>query len=700
MFKAVRGYRRSRTGPGDEEAPEEEVDIDDDPDLASPPPPGRGGAAPGGEPCGPGGGAAAAGRARIKAVLGTLAAPPAPPRTQPFAAPYAGDEPPPYGFAWKARRRLQPAAPPLQPRAAARAGSPLGGAFWWSVDALDRRAPGAVEWALWAMGQASLTLHVLTVGVNLGVIWIMWDNGHAASPLIIVACYAAVTMFKELDMREAGDTYFSDVLALGTRVMFKGYEEARVALVTLLFALPAVVVGAVEYAVFMRGRLKTDVRDLHLLTSYHDQLYAAVCLCAINSVEKILRFSVVDPWMHERGDGFPLLYVRSHAARLPGSLVRDWLVRVKVALSASGGRLVLKARARAPRRGAGGGARRHSAHAGAQLGGRRSVRRGSGLAPARWRSCALDARAPRKPSRRATTAAAQELFAHYSSQLKDTSVGLADPHRAYLLRKAVHAFNTRHALDPAVAAGKPCLQIQARARSCAARARELDAEGIVPGAQLSAMLPDIFADAGGLSSLSLANNGLDDGALRGVVAALAGGGEALGLAHLDLGGNNMLPPGAAALAAMLASDRSLASLRLAGCPIGPEGAIALADALKVNPVLSSLSLAGTHVGTLGCEALCKALKGAASSGLKELDLSRTAIDDRGAAALAGLLSASRVLERLSLRGTRVTDAGAQLLCNALQGNATLQAIDVGGCEGMDRSWQKLLNHVVKGKARA
>jgi hypothetical protein len=54
------------------------------------------------------------------------------------------------------------------------------------------------------------------------------------------------------------------------------------------------------------------------------------------------RFSVVDPWMHEKNDGFPLLYVRSHAARLPGSVVRDWLVRCKVALAASQGRLVLK----------------------------------------------------------------------------------------------------------------------------------------------------------------------------------------------------------------------------------------------------------------------------------------------------------------------------------------------------------------------
>ena len=71
-------------------------------------------------------------------------------------------------------------------------------------------------------------------------------------------------------------------------------------------------------------------------------------------------------------------------------------------------------------------------------------------------------------------------------------------------------------------------------------------------------------------------------------------------------------------------------------------------------------------GSLGVEAICKALKSAGSSGLKELNLSHTAADDKAAAALAGLLASSRVLERLVLSSTSISDAGAQLLCNALQ----------------------------------
>lgn len=52
--------------------------------------------------------------------------------------------------------------------------------------------------------------------------------------------------------------------------------------------------------------------------------------------------SLVDPWLHEKGDGFPILYVRSHAARLPGGLVRDWLFRCKVQLTETAGKLILK----------------------------------------------------------------------------------------------------------------------------------------------------------------------------------------------------------------------------------------------------------------------------------------------------------------------------------------------------------------------
>uniref|UniRef100_A0A383WCR9 Uncharacterized protein n=1 Tax=Tetradesmus obliquus TaxID=3088 RepID=A0A383WCR9_TETOB len=683
MLKAIKGYRQSsRQQLGDEEDPDEpEVQIASDPDLDSPP----------------------FGKARIMTAFQQQAPLPPLPARQPsqqrlpsggnqFASRYEQQAEQVYGFAWKVLINVLIIFPwscvlllswlvnkwQLMFR-------PVGAAFWWCVDYFDRRLPSTVEWFLWVISQVSLILHVITVGINLGVIWIMWDNGHHALPIFVIAFYGfchlctAVTMFKELDMREAGDTYFADVLMLFqrcldvlfydiqmvasvvhsnrmlegmTQVMFKGYEEARVALSALLFSMPCCIIIGIEYGIFMGGKLRKDVLNLDILTSYHDQLYAAVCFSVINSVEKMFRFSAVDPWMHEKNDGFPLLYVRSHAARLPGSVVRDWLVRCKVALAASQGRLVLK-----------------------------------------------------------------ELYSHYSQQVKDTSLSLSDPHKAYLLRKAVHYFNTRLLYRPNIdnyPTNKPIIQ-------------ELIADDIAPGAQLSAMLPDILDDASSLTTLSLAGNGLDDAALRGVMLALAENVD-VHLQHLDLSGNQMLPAGAAAVATVLCNNHSIYSLRLAGCPvrdegaaalaealkknislykldlsncqIGPEGALALADALKVNPVLSSLDMSNTRIGSLGCEALCKALKVAGSSGLKELNLSHLPLDDRAAAAVAGLLASSRVLERLLMTHSNITDAGAQLICNALQNNGTLQFIDVSDGHCMDGSWQKLLNHVVKGKPKA
>lgn len=84
------------------------------------------------------------------------------------------------------------------------------------------------------------------------------------------------------------------------------------------------------------------MKHLELLSSYQDQLYAALCFSVINSIEKVLRMSLVDPWLHEKRDGFPILYVRSHAARLPGSVVKDWCFRCRVMLAEQSGRLVLK----------------------------------------------------------------------------------------------------------------------------------------------------------------------------------------------------------------------------------------------------------------------------------------------------------------------------------------------------------------------
>jgi hypothetical protein len=64
-----------------------------------------------------------------------------------------------------------------------------------------------------------------------------------------------------------------------------------------------------------------------------------------------------------------------------------------------------------------------------------------------------------------TVVSLQELYSHYSQQVKDTSLSLSDPHKAYLLRKAVHYFNTRLLYRPNIdnyPTNKPIIQV----RSC------------------------------------------------------------------------------------------------------------------------------------------------------------------------------------------------------------------------------------------
>lgn len=63
----------------------------------------------------------------------------------------------------------------------------------------------------------------------------------------------------------------------------------------------------------------------------------------------------------------------------------------------------------------------------------------------------------------------QELYSHYSQQVKDTSLSLADPHKAYLLRKAMHFFNTQrtHAEQQGRAARQPVIEVRPRVMACA-----------------------------------------------------------------------------------------------------------------------------------------------------------------------------------------------------------------------------------------
>ena len=69
-------------------------------------------------------------------------------------------------------------------------------------------------------------------------------------------------------------------------------------------------------------------RDLVQQTSMTSLVYGAFVLAVLNVVEKFVRLSMADPWLHaEHADGYPLLYMRSNAARLPRALQLDFIFR-------------------------------------------------------------------------------------------------------------------------------------------------------------------------------------------------------------------------------------------------------------------------------------------------------------------------------------------------------------------------------------
>lgn len=55
----------------------------------------------------------------------------------------------------------------------------------------------------------------------------------------------------------------------------------------------------------------------------------------------------------------------------------------------------------------------------------------------------------------------QDLYSHYVQQVKEVAYGLSDAHRAYLLRKAMHVFNTRrlHRPDSDKLSDRPLIQV-------------------------------------------------------------------------------------------------------------------------------------------------------------------------------------------------------------------------------------------------
>jgi len=446
---------------------------------------------------------------------------------------------------------------------------------------------------------------------------------------------------------------------------------------------------------------------------------AALFLAAANTLEKLARLSAVDPWAHDPGDGFPLLYVRSHAARLPGSLVRDWLFRCRCALQDSGGRLALADlfafyTQQVRERRSSGLSDAHKAHllrkavhvfsTRAELAARRRMEAAlaAGVGPAGL-SAADVAAAPPWRAGRATLAAAPVVVVAVPALAPSPGSPVQGGKRAAAAGPwggAGGNFSPPPGADDASAAAPSAAAAAAAApaahlgglhgRGRPVAIRALAADALRPGPKLCRMIAEVLADASYVHTVSLASNALEDDAVCAVVVACLGtgadkdgggdgggdGGDAEGAAAANRGrGGGLARDGN--------PDLALAHLDLSGNRVGPLGAACLARALSghAGASLRTLVLSGNPVRDEGAAALAAALRGGAPGGGAPGGGGGGGHLPGAAAALGTSPSVRRrpcLLERLDLSDTAVGPKGAIALASALRHNASLRWLSVAG----------------------
>ncbi|KAL9179111.1 hypothetical protein ACHAXT_000153 [Thalassiosira profunda] len=188
--------------------------------------------------------------------------------------------------------------------------------------------------------------------------------------------------------------------------------------------------------------------------------------------------------------------------------------------------------------------------------------------------------------------------------------------------------------------------------------------------------------------LSLVGRNLTDADLATVVAVLR---QSAVVEELNLMCNRLtLADGA--LAAAIATNKTLKVLGLYNNAIGPEGAQRLAVALKTNASLEQLALEGNKIGDAGAEALANTL--AKNSKLSSVVLRNNGIGDRGARSLANALLFNGSVRVLLLGENAIGNAGAQRLADALEYNSTVDqlALDNNACSAiLERRLQSVLS---------
>ncbi|CAN7939554.1 unnamed protein product [Ixodes hexagonus] len=127
----------------------------------------------------------------------------------------------------------------------------------------------------------------------------------------------------------------------------------------------------------------------------------------------------------------------------------------------------------------------------------------------------------------------------------------------------------------------------------------------------------------------------------------------------------------------LAKNRSLKILRVAKQVFDEDDINALADTLRQNTRLQTLSLAICPLKKEDALWSIFAAAVRANTGLKELDLRRTAVTDLAAGYLAEALKSNKTLQKLDVATDKLTGKAAMWLAESLCTNTTLQELHIG-----------------------
>ncbi|GFH14456.1 uncharacterized protein HaLaN_10517 [Haematococcus lacustris] len=193
----------------------------------------------------------------------------------------------------------------------------LNAALHFTNDHLDKYMPTVLNVFTWAWGTLSLFLHFIAVFTTAAIALVLHHNGHRVFAAAIACLYLlshylmAVIMYMEQDrVARAGRYNLSEFSVFAQRLVDVALYDIQL------------------LASLVHSNTMIEGLTQMLLKGYQQQIWIALVFSVLNALEKWLRLSLADPWLHPRNDDrYPLLYMRSNASRLPRGLMMDWLFR-------------------------------------------------------------------------------------------------------------------------------------------------------------------------------------------------------------------------------------------------------------------------------------------------------------------------------------------------------------------------------------